>query len=147
MGPLRRTLVALLAAATMLFAVGVTAERSAGEDHAEPATVQTGESGEEDERVLGVDVESTPLIVLAVVAGLGLAAAAATGLGRRRGFLVAVALIALGWAALDVRQVFHQLDEANTGIAVVAMVVAALHLAAAAVGGRLAQQGRTASSG
>jgi hypothetical protein len=60
--------------------------------------------------VLGVDLESTPLIALAVLAGLGLAAVTATRVGRLRGFLVTVAAIALVWALLDVREVVHQLD-------------------------------------
>jgi hypothetical protein len=64
----------------------------------------------------------------------------ATRLGRLRGFLLAVTVIALLWAALDVREVIHQLDESRTGIAVVAMTVAVLHVAAAVVSGRLARQ-------
>jgi hypothetical protein len=164
---LRWTLVVLLVASTALFAVGVSAERSDSDAHVEPATAQheqsgaesegandeSGEAGEaetahsesaagatdsEDERVLGVDLESTPLIVLAVLTGLGLAALSATGFGRLRGFLLAVAAIALVWAVLDVREVVHQLDESRTGVALVAMSVAVLHLAAAAVSGRLA---------
>jgi Flp pilus assembly protein TadB len=95
---------------------------------------------EEDEALLGIDLESTPLVVIAVIAGLGLAALAATGIGRLPGFLLIVAVIALAWAALDVREVLHQLDESRTGIAVVAMIVAALHLAVASISGRLARQ-------
>jgi hypothetical protein len=37
------------------------------------------------------------------------------------------------FAVLDLREVVHQLDEDNGGLAVLAGVVAALHLAAAAV--------------
>ena len=175
MSRLRWTLVALLAVSTVLFAVGVDAERSdadthareaaqteaaggeaaesheeageAGEGeseegHAEPAS---GEASSEDERVLGIDLESTPLVVLAVLAGLGLAALTATRFGRLRGFLLAVALVTLVWAALDLREVLHQLDESRTGVALVAMMVAVLHLAAAAVSARLARQADPAS--
>jgi hypothetical protein len=92
--------------------------------------------------VLGVDLESTPLIVLAVLAGLGLAALTATQLGRRRGFLLAVVAIALAWALLDLHEVVHQLDESRTGIALVAIAVAGLHLAAAVVSGRLVERPR-----
>lgn len=172
MSRLRWALVALLVASTVLFAVGVIAERSDNDTHLGSAAAQieeteeaagepegvheesgepgAGEEGhvetagethaDEDETVLGVDVESTPLVVLAVLAGLGLAALAATRFGRVRGFLLAVAVIALGWAALDVREVIHQLDESRTGVAVVAILVAVLHLAVAAVSGRLARQ-------
>ena len=84
----------------------------------------------------GVDLESTPLIVLAVLAGLALSAAAATELGRRRAFLLAVVVIALAWGVLDVRELVHQLDESRGGIAAIALAVAVLHLLAAAVAGR-----------
>jgi hypothetical protein len=167
---LRRTLVALLVASTALFAVGVIAERSHTDTHVESVSAQAettggaagapegvheesgepgaGEEGRAEsathanggETVLGVDVEYTPLAVLAVLAGLALAALAATRFGRLRGFLYAVAVIALAWAALDGREVIHQIDESRTGVAVVAVVVAVLHLAVAAVGGRLARQ-------
>lgn len=78
--------------------------------------------------------------MLAVIVGLGLAALAATRVGQLPGFLGLVALVALVWAVLDVRELLHQLDESRTGIAVVAAAVAILHLAAAAVSGRLARQ-------
>jgi hypothetical protein len=111
---------------------------SAGEEgerhHAEPAG--NSESGESD-TVLGVDVESTPLVVLAVLAGLALAALVASRFGRRRGVPLAVAGIALAWAVLDVREVVHQVDESNTGIAIVAALVTVLHVAAAATAARL----------
>jgi hypothetical protein len=58
-------------------------------------------------------VESTPLVVLAVLAGLSLAALAASRIGLARGFLLTVVVIALAWAALDIREVVHQLDESR----------------------------------
>src|SRR5215218_9720349 len=119
---LRWTLVALLVASTALFAIGVIAERSDADEHAEPANAQISEAGEaegaheeaggeseertagageseEDETLLGVDLESTPLIVLAVAVGLGLAALAATRFGQLSAFLGLVAPFALVWAA------------------------------------------------
>jgi hypothetical protein len=110
-----------------------TASGDAG--HVESATEHA-----ESERLLGVDVESTPLVVLAVLAGLALAAVAASRIGLRRGFLLAVVVIGLAGAALDIREVVHQRDESRTGVAVVAMAVAALHLTVAAISGRLATQ-------
>ena len=160
MSALRWTLVALLVASTALLAVGVSIERPEADTHVEPAAAQSeaaepegaheeegeaasepvpGETGSEDERVLGVDLESTPLIVLAVLAGLGLAALAASHFGRLRGVLLSIAAIALVWAILDVREVAHQLDESRDGLALIAMTVAVLHLAAAAVSGHLAR--------
>ncbi|HEX5622719.1 MAG TPA: hypothetical protein VFX51_30105 [Solirubrobacteraceae bacterium] len=144
---LRWTLVALLVASTALFAVGVSAERSAADDHAVEVVSEEHEIGHHDEpatetreTLLGVDVESTPLVVVAAAAGLALAALAATRLGERAGVLTAIAIIALAWAALDVREVIHQADESRTGVALVAAAVAFLHLASAAVAGRLAGQ-------
>jgi hypothetical protein len=113
--------------------------------HAEGAAGDTGT--ETNEAVLGVDIESTPLIVLAVIAGLGLAALAATPFGRRPAVLLAVALIALAWAALDVREVVHQLDESRSGIAVVALVVAVVHLTVALLAGAMAVRGRQPDGG
>ena len=92
MNGLRVALVALLLATTALFAAGVIAERS----HTEPLNVHAQESGEvagadadqassdERERLLGVDIESAPLIALAVIAGLALTVLAAAPWGRRR---------------------------------------------------------------
>jgi hypothetical protein len=164
----------LLAAATLLFAVGVIAERSVADQHAEPAVKaeaseagraeQEGEAGEAahtdeapanppgessesgSERVLGVDAESTPLLVLAVLAGLALSVAAASQLGRRRHFLLAVVVIAGAWAAVDVREVLHQIDESRAAIAAVAIAVAVLHLLAGAVAGRRAAHAPAASA-
>lgn len=150
---LRWTLVALLVASTVLFAIGVSAERSVAEPAAhteasggevegssEGAAHDEGASAaQESERLLGVDLESTPLIVLAVVAGLGLATLAASRFGTMPGVLLAIAGIALAWAGLDVVELIHQLDESRTGIALVALAVAVAHLAAAAIGARLAR--------
>ena len=153
----RFSLAALLAVATLLFAIGVIAERAAADEHVEPtASAEPGEAGHSaegqgahaaeeapsteggaaGEKLAGVDLESTPLIVLAVLAGLVLSAAAATELGRRRAFLLAVVVIALVWGVLDVRELVHQLDESRGGIAAIALAVAVLHLLAAAVAGR-----------
>jgi hypothetical protein len=150
--PVRWALVVLLAASTILFAVGVIAERSPA-THAEASNGESGEAAaardeaaesaseaDEDERLLGIDLESTPLVVLAVLAGLGLAVLAATRVGRASGFLLAVAVIALVWAVLDIREVAHQLDESRTGIALVAIAVAVLHLATAVISGRLGRE-------
>ena len=140
-----RLLVVLLVLSTALFAAGAIAERSSTGEHAgtpavEEVEAHAGESSEESEAVLGVDLESTPLVVLGVALGLAGAALAATRYGTLPGFLVAVTVVALAWAVLDIREFLHQLDESQTGIALVAAIVAALHLAVAAVSGRLAQQ-------
>jgi hypothetical protein len=162
MSRLRWTPVALLVTSTALFAVGVIAERSDADQHAEPASVHTEsvdeleaaehseaaeEQAETDETLLGIDVESTPLVVLAVLVGLALAVLAATRAGDHAGVLSAIALIALVWAVLDVREALHQVDESRTGVALLATGVAVLHLATAAAAGRLAARAKAGSPG
>ena len=44
-----------------------------------------------------------------------------------------VAVVMVVFAVVDVREVFHQLDEDKDGLALLATLVAALHLAAAGV--------------
>jgi membrane protein DedA with SNARE-associated domain len=63
------------------------------------------------------------------------------------GVLWTIAFVALGWALLDVREVFHQAGESRTGIALLAAAVAVLHLATAAVAGRLAVRARRVDMG
>ena len=82
---------------------GESAAGAHGEGGASEATT-SGETGHvesatehaERERLLGVDVESTPLVVLAVLGGLALAALAASRIGLRRGFLLTVVVIGAG---------------------------------------------------
>jgi hypothetical protein len=107
----------------------------------------TSEGSSESERLLGIDLEATPLVVLAVLGGLAMAAAVAGGAGRRRAFLLAVAVIGLVWAALDVREVFHQLDESQTGVALIAIAVTALHIAVAGVSASLTRRESVLSYG
>ena len=60
---------------------------------------------------------------------------------RSLAVLGVVAAAMLLFAVLDVREVFHQVDESRAGLAVLAGVVAALHLAAAMTAGVLARRG------
>jgi hypothetical protein len=129
-------------------AEGREGEQREPSDEAEAAPRETGEHDAEA-RLLGIDPESTPLLVIAVAAGLALTALAASRMGTSRAFLVVVAMAALVWAALDIREIAHQIDESRSGIAAISAVVAALHLAAAAVASFLARspevRGRGAS--
>jgi hypothetical protein len=152
---LRGALAALIVAATAAFVVGVAIEhgresghheRSASEATSEPgeAHSETGEAASvaehrsaeprEELRPLGVDVEAWPFVAVAAVASLALAAAA---FSRPRAvvLLALVGAAMLAFAALDVREVVHQLDDDAGGLALLAGTVAALHLAAAAVAG------------
>jgi NO-binding membrane sensor protein with MHYT domain len=56
--------------------------------------------------------------------------------------LAVLAATMVAFAALDVREVFHQSDEARTGLEILASAIALLHLAAAAVAVRMAQLAR-----
>ena len=81
------------------------------------------------ETLLGVNPEATPLIVIAVVLSLALAAAV-IAVGSPL-LLPLVALIMLAFAALDIRELTHQLHESRPGLAALAATVALLHLVAA----------------
>ena len=157
---LNRLLAAVIVIATVAFAIGVSIEKGdthteTGEEaaHVEGAEAAEGEESEEahaeetapaeehsadeeDEELFGIDLESTPLIVLAVAFSLAIAA----GVWLRPALswlLLVTSLAMLAFAVLDVREVFHQLDEDETGLAVLAGFVAVLHAAAAALAFKL----------
>ena len=146
----------LLLLATAAFVVGVTVERSQGEDTSSSNTsthTEAGKSGEHaegqesaegsaepnarseseqaSEDLLGVNPESTPVVVLAVL--LALLLAGAVWWRPFRLILAAGVVFCAGAMALDLREVAHQLDENRGGVATIAGVVAALHLLAALV--------------
>lgn len=154
-----RLLATLITIATALFIVGVIIERSqpgqhtgerveqshqtteshseegGGEgegSHATSAPSEPAQETHEEPRLLGINPESTPLVVLASIASL-LLVAAVLRWPNTAALLALVALAMLAFAALDVREVVHQLDEDHTGIAILAAIVAALHFAAAGV--------------
>lgn len=156
----RVLLTALLVISTAAFVIGVSVERASGDKHTEPAAAaasgEAAEGGQEhgaeegggeeahtetappareeenSERLLGVDLEAWPFVALAAAFSLALALAVWLRLGR--GLLLAVVAVAMvAFATLDVREVIHQLDESKGALALLAGVVAALHLAAAAV--------------
>jgi len=154
---LRRTAAALLVVCAGLFIVAVTAEgdthadttEPAG-DHDEAAEAAGGEAGHdeaaepaggeaghdasaEEERILGVDVESPGAVVLAVAVPVALAGG--LWIRRQRWLAIAAVGVAVVFAVFDVAEIAHQLDDSQTGLAVLAGVIAAGHLAAAAGAG------------
>jgi hypothetical protein len=161
---IRVVLLALVLAATAAFVVGVAVERASGEaghhDTASPAAPGKGaaageahaESGGESQaahaaggaaaelRPLGINVEAWPFVIAAVLASLALAAAGWLH-PQTPALLAAVAMAMLAFAALDIREVAHQLDIDKDGVAVLAGAVAALHLAAALVAAAMASRG------
>jgi len=184
----RVMLVLLLVAATALFVVGVSIEKSSGDTYDEASAAATeqgggaetgdehaGESGEaaesgraaqsgeagetaeghiepaagkaseEDETLVGIDLEATGFVALA--AAVSLAVALAVWLRPGWALLLAVVVVVMvAFAALDVREVFHQVDEDDGGLALLAGVVAALHLATAA-GALLMRRASLSSAG
>lgn len=106
------------------------AGESAEQREAEGAD-EHSEANESEGKILGIDRESAGLVVLAVVALLALAAL----LWQRpsRGLWLAVGLMALAFAIFDVAEVIHQFDESDSGLAVLAALVALAHVGAAAV--------------
>lgn len=96
-------------------------------DHGESSGGTSHEA--QTETLLGINPEATPLIVIAVVLSLALAAAViAVG---SPSLLPVVALVMLAFAALDIRELTHQLHESRPGLAALAATVALLHLVAA----------------
>ena len=138
----------LLIVAAALFAVGVATEGDvhhetvasveAGEHDAAAEHNERAEASDSGEEILGVNLESTPLVVLAVV--ISVAFAAATWRTDRKLILLVTALFAAAFAALDVAELSHQIRESAATIAVIAGIIAVLHTAAAL----LAEQRRAA---
>ena len=124
-----------------------TTTSESGEGHgAEGATAhsETGHEENQELKPLGIDIEAAPFVALAAAASLGLALAAWLR-PRWLPLLLGIAAAMLLFAALDVREIFHQSDESRTGLAVLAGVVAALHLGAAVVAGLMGREaGQTA---
>ena len=148
----------LLLVGAALFTVGVAVERAAIADEsssaAHPSSTESphqegsgteGSSTEgsgieagqpttpapelHSEAILGINVESWPPAIAAAIVSIGVAFAAWRG--RPRAILFAVAVFALAFTVLDVREVIHQSSEGRTGIVVLASVIALVHLAAA----------------
>ena len=106
--------------------------------HAEESAGAHADEGG-SETFLGIDFEAVPFIVLAAAFSLALAVAVWLRPGSRP-LLVLVALAMVAFTALDVRDVVHQLDEDNGGLALLAAAVAALHLGAATIAVTLARR-------
>jgi hypothetical protein len=133
-----RVVVALIALATAGFVIGTTIERNSADSHAAESTAHVErESAEEspatesEARLLGVDIEAAPFVALAALGSLGLALLVWFRPEDTR-LLNVVAVAMLLFAVLDLREVVHQADEDKAGLAVLAAVIAGLHVSAAA---------------
>jgi hypothetical protein len=97
--------------------------------HADEVAKPHSEANETSETILGINVESTSMVAAAVLISL-LSAAALWFLGTPPTLVVA-AVVALLFAALDLREVAHQLSEGRGGLVVLALLAAVLHAGAA----------------
>ena len=91
-----------------------------------------GEAGEE---LFGINPESAGLTAVVALASLLLAALLMVRPGK--GLLVAVAVVGLVFAALDLLAAIHQAPASNTGLLVLALLTGLLHLAVAAAAAAL----------
>jgi Flp pilus assembly protein TadB len=118
---------------------GESGEPSASGESAEQRAAETGATtdahDESSENLFGINPEAIWLVVLAVAISVLLALA----VWETTSIVVLVAVVAFGivFAAFDVREAFHQADESNSGLVVVAVIVAILHLGVAALAGYL----------
>jgi hypothetical protein len=177
-GSVRMAAALLLLLATVVFAIGISAERSLGSETTEPrsaenlaatgaeepaeeggeghdedesaeevsgavepaAAAETAGEGEEEyadeaaphdeaneasETILGFNPDSTG--VIAAAAAVSLALAAALWFWGTPIILTAALAFGLLYAALDLREVAHQVGEARGGLAAIALLAAALH--------------------
>jgi hypothetical protein len=106
--------------------------RSAGNDSqtgsGETASERLGERHREA-KLLGINPEAPSLLVIALTVSLLLAA----GVWFRPLVPVLIAIVGFGllFAALDVRELLHQVDESRTSLIVIASALIGLHLLAA----------------
>ena len=94
---------------------------------AEPAGEAAGHSESSSETFLGLNLESTPLVIIAAAASTTLAV-----LNWRRNvraLLVATMAFALVLAVFDIAEVAHQIKESRAGLALLAATIALVHVA------------------
>ena len=151
---LRTSISVLLIVSAVLFAIGATVERNQrhneGNDeaaastevaHGDEVAARPGTDQAGSETILGVDPESTSLTVVALVAALLLGVGCR--LTRSRRLAAAIVGFGLFFAAADGRELAHQVNESNAGIAVIAAVLLLLHAAIAVLAVILVRRGST----
>jgi hypothetical protein len=102
-------------------APGTSSESGTPESVAERAKETRREAN-----LLGVNPEALSLVIIAVIVSVLLAVA--TWFRRPALVLCATAVFGLVFAALDVREVLHQIDESRTSLIVIASSLIGLHL-------------------
>ena len=84
--------------------------------------------------MLGINLESAPLVVLAVIVSLALAVA--TWRSNSKLLLLITAAFAAVFAILDIAELVHQIDRSKAGLAALAAIIAVLHVGAALLAAR-----------
>ena len=150
---LRWLLVGLLVISTVLYVAAVTIERNSSGEQNEAPAVQPAASGEgqeghseagetqtdsgtttkpdkpevgNQERLFGIDLESPWLIVAAVVVSIALIGALFL---FERTALVLILVFSIAATALDILEVATQAHRSNSGLALLALLVALGHVA------------------
>ena len=131
----------------------VEGSSEAGEAGASPAaeaSATTAEAGESPgahtettstESILGIDPEAPPLVAVAII--LSLLAAYLVWRDGRRIVVIGAIVVALGFAALDLLEVSHQVRKGTTLVAIIAGLVAVGHLLAAGFGAAIVRRPTT----
>ncbi len=94
---------------------------------AEPAGAAAGHAESSSETFLGLNLESTPLVIIAAAASLALAAL--TWRRNVRALLFATMAFAVVFAVFDIAEVAHQIKESRVGLALLAATIALVHVA------------------
>ncbi len=95
------------------------------------ATATTSSSEPSGETVLGVNLESNALVVVAVAVSLALAALA--WFRRHRAVFLTIAAFAIMFTIFDIAEVAHQVKESRVGVAVLAAFIALVHAITAVI--------------
>ncbi len=96
-----------------------------------PGREAPGHSETSTETVLGLNLESNALVIVAVAMSLTLGALA--WFRNRRRLLLATVAFAVIFAMFDIAEVAHQLTESRSGLATLGAAIALVHLATALV--------------
>lgn len=102
------------------------------------SAAKTEVKGEAGQKLFGIDTESVGAMIAAVAVSLGLAAA--VWFRRERWWLWLTVAFGIVFAAGDVRELNHQMNESRTGVALIAAILIATHLLIAGLAGLLASR-------
>ncbi len=100
---------------------------------------------EASEKLFGIDTESVSAMIAAIAVSLGLAAA--VWWRRERLWLWLTLAFGVVFAAGDIREVIHQLNESRNTVATIVAILIAAHLAVAVLAGLILRQPHGQQSG